>query len=152
MKTCHRCKLNLPMSAFSKNSRSADKLHYSCRKCLGISVSKSYYKNIEKRKAYSREYEIGRRERPPSYKVKRKERFLKYGLSKEEYCSMLIKQNRKCYICEKEKKLQIDHCHKTGKVRDLLCQNCNTMLGHSKESCKILLNAINYLNRHEDIL
>lgn len=57
-----------------------------------------------------------------------------YGISLVEYEEMLLKQNNKCAICkvdksEFSKRLCVDHCHKTGKIRGLLCNNCNTILG-----------------------
>ena len=61
----------------------------------------------------------------------------RYGITIEEYDKMLISQNNGCAICGKEtaynsgeKRLHVDHCHITGKVRGLLCSQCNTTLGH----------------------
>ena len=53
----------------------------------------------------------------------------KYGITIEQYDSMLLSQKNKCYICNEEKKLVVDHCHKTGAIRKLLCHGCNTVLG-----------------------
>lgn len=73
----------------------------------------------------------------------------KYGLSKEEYDDLFIKQNNKCAICGREfnetLKAFVDHCHITGKVRGLLCTNCNTLLGMAKDSIETLKTAIEYL-------
>jgi hypothetical protein len=79
----------------------------------------------------------------------------KYGLSLEEYDNKLVKQNHKCAICgldetENKKKLAVDHDHLTGKVRDLLCINCNTGLGMFKENIDNLATAIKYLNKHRE--
>jgi len=145
MKTCVKCKLLLPITEFWKNHRAADGLMYSCKKCAQIRSSTNYRNTIENRKSYSKRYEIEKRERPASYSVKRKDRFKAYGITKEQYDSMLTEQRNKCKICNEGKKLHIDHCHVTGKVRGLLCQNCNTLLGHAKESNDILLNAVAYL-------
>ena len=51
----------------------------------------------------------------------------------EEYEEMVLEQNNKCYLCGDEPsdvygKLVIDHCHRTGKVRKLLCRGCNVFL------------------------
>ena len=55
-----------------------------------------------------------------------------YGMTIDEYEQMLEKQNHCCAIClEKDKKFNIDHCHKTGKIGAILCHNCNTLLGIS---------------------
>lgn len=54
----------------------------------------------------------------------------KYRLRKEDYEALLEKQNSRCAICQIEKsRLHIDHDHKTGKVRGLLCQRCNISIG-----------------------
>ena len=75
-----------------------------------------------------------------------------YNLSQEELMSMYHSQNKKCKICgntyediSKHGGLYIDHCHATGKVRGLLCRNCNNLLGVSKDNIVILQEAINYL-------
>lgn len=70
-----------------------------------------------------------------------------YGLSKENYLNLLKLQNNKCKICNKEdvKILSVDHCHKTGKIRGLLCRKCNSAIGLFYENIINLQNAINYL-------
>ena len=76
----------------------------------------------------------------------------KYGITLEEYNSILLKQNGKCAICENDKVGRnrtkyfiIDHDHKTNKVRGLLCDQCNKGLGHFKDSKELLLKATKYL-------
>jgi len=69
---------------------------------------------------------------------------------------MDLNQRGLCFICGKKNvrnngDLFIDHCHKTGKVRKLLCHNCNVSLGHSKESIKVLFKMIKYLLRYKFI-
>lgn len=71
-----------------------------------------------------------------------------YGLTVEQHAEILKAQDGKCKICNelpKTKSLFVDHCHKTGKVRGLLCVYCNSLLGMAKDSPTILQNAINYL-------
>lgn len=46
--------------------------------------------------------------------------------------------------------LFIDHNHETGKIRQLLCLNCNTLLGHASDDIEILTKAIIYLNKHRE--
>lgn len=75
----------------------------------------------------------------------------KYGLSAEEYYSMFESQNNKCAICGEEfsdsNKAFVDHCHKTNKVRGLLCTRCNSLLGMAKDNIETLQNAIKYLSQ-----
>jgi len=83
----------------------------------------------------------------------------KYNLTKEEYLEKVGKQGNRCKIClqhetdrhhksNKLKELSVDHNHKTGVVRDLLCRKCNTALGLLKEDKAIVQNMINYLEQH----
>lgn len=84
-------------------------------------------------------------------KVANKRYKARYGITLIQYQSKLTEQNNKCLICNideketKHKKLVVDHNHKTGEVRGLLCHNCNCALGHFKDSIQILKNALNYL-------
>lgn len=84
--------------------------------------------------------------------TKRKERMKKYGLTPEDYESMYEKQKGKCLICGEQKvnrgkyhSLFVDHNHETGKVRGLLCQRCNFLIGQARDNVKILKSAIKYL-------
>jgi hypothetical protein len=56
----------------------------------------------------------------------------KYGISEPDYQAMIASQNGACAIClnkDKGKRLAVDHCHKTGRIRQLLCGRCNGALG-----------------------
>lgn len=75
-----------------------------------------------------------------------------FGITLEDYNDMLIKQDFKCAICgsklpknSKAKHFVVDHDHKTGKVRGLLCQCCNFGLGQFQDNIENLKNAIRYL-------
>jgi hypothetical protein len=77
-----------------------------------------------------------------------------YGLTPEDYDKLLEFQNHRCKICNGTetnrsrrgfRALSVDHDHKTGKIRGLLCDNCNHMLGQAGDNPTILLRAIQYL-------
>lgn len=81
----------------------------------------------------------------------------RYGIGVEEYQAMYEKQEGKCAICDKHStsvftkgaagfELCVDHCHNTGKVRGLLCENCNTGIGKLNDDPALLRKAINYLD------
>lgn len=75
----------------------------------------------------------------------------RYGITSEDYEKLLIKQEYQCAICCTDKcssgrNFAVDHCHVTGKVRGLLCSNCNTSLGGFKDNAELLQKAIKYLN------
>ena len=62
-----------------------------------------------------------------------------YGISLDDYYRMLLEQNGKCYLCHIPcNLLYVDHNHATGKVRKLLCKNCNFGLGSFKENPQLL--------------
>lgn len=73
-----------------------------------------------------------------------------YGITLDQYNQMLKDQNNCCYICKKQfnKKPCIDHNHKTGKVRKLLCYGCNNSIGLLKEDINLFLQCIQYLKEH----
>jgi DNA repair exonuclease SbcCD ATPase subunit len=70
-----------------------------------------------------------------------------YGLSLEDFKRMFDDQEGRCYICgpNSEGKLCVDHDHKTKKVRKLLCDRCNRMIGAARENPSILRAAAHYL-------
>lgn len=78
----------------------------------------------------------------------------KYGLTIAEYEAMVAAQNGVCAICLKPptkgngKKLCIDHCHTTGKIRGLLCCACNSAIGNMEDSIERLESAKEYLRKH----
>lgn len=79
----------------------------------------------------------------------------KYGISLQEYDEILKKQNDRCAICGKKsnengryKVLYVDHDHKTGKVRGLLCESCNFALGLFRDKIDIVENAVKYLKEN----
>lgn len=74
----------------------------------------------------------------------------RYKLTTKQYNAMLEAQNNRCAICgktpqENGKRLTIDHCHKTKKVRGLLCYRCNTGLASFKDELSLVSNAAMYL-------
>ena len=80
----------------------------------------------------------------------------KYGITPEKYDEMLSEQDYKCYICHThedklDRSLAVDHCHKTGKVRGLLCGNCNRFLGQIDDNIDTAERLLEYLNKHKDI-
>lgn len=80
---------------------------------------------------------------------KHKRLFLRYGITQEQYDSMLILQGGVCAICKQKPKssFHLDHCHSTGKVRGILCSNCNMALGLLKDNTTFLQKAIEYLSK-----
>lgn len=111
---------------------------------------------LEEKASYQREWRSKNTARAKSYDLKRA-----YGISIEQYDSMLVAQNEVCAICENpehvvdkngnRRKLAVDHCHTTGRVRGLLCTNCNKAIGHLKDDVRVLKKAIEYLQHRADL-
>ena len=116
--------------------------------------------NPEKKKAIMDKW----RKANPDYRKKFKEKYpekfearvfkslmwrIDVEMTYDEFKKMLIKQDNKCAICgneETKRRMSVDHCHKTGKVRGLLCQLCNTSLGGFQDDVNRLKKAIKYLS------
>jgi hypothetical protein len=80
----------------------------------------------------------------------------KFGITIQEYNVMLAEQNNSCAVCERsqtdfKRKFAVDHDHKTGKVRRLLCDNCNHALGMVNDNPIILQKLILYLEKYNRI-
>jgi hypothetical protein len=158
---------NLSLTTRQKNQKKWRELHpnahreyYLKNKEILLQKSKIYnLKNKIKIREYEKKYNLENREKvrqrgrrhDTKNKLKKKEYRLikKYGITLNDYNSLLLKQNGCCKICcephKENKTLAVDHCHKTGKVRGLLCHHCNTAIGLLKENPIFLNNAINYL-------
>jgi hypothetical protein len=79
-----------------------------------------------------------------SHRWRLKER---YGMTENQYAELFFAQGGKCKIClqTRAKKLTVDHCHFTGKIRGLLCNECNRAIGWMKDSATRLERAAEYL-------
>jgi hypothetical protein len=140
MYSCKRCGVLKPMSDYYKTTDRKSGRKTICKECIKKDPL------TDKRKEQMREY-------CKEYHLK-----TKYNLTKEDYNKKLIEQNHKCDICgvdEKDAargKLLVDHCHTTGVIRGLLCNNCNTGIGFLKDSIPTLSKAITYLDKHKTLV
>lgn len=105
-------------------------------------------KNKKKLAEYHKKFRDKNRER--SRLKSRISDLKKKGLTLEDFDRMMDDQNNSCKICrihqsDLSRKLHIDHCHSTGKVRGLLCQQCNHLLGNARDNILVLESAIKYL-------
>jgi hypothetical protein len=118
-------------------------------------IAKRYReKNKEKIKERFKLYKLNN---PEKIKLAYRKNALKkrYKLTIEEYNEMYRKQESKCGICgihenQLTKKLNIDHDHKTGKARELLCQKCNVALSYFENFD--IKPFIEYLKKHKEKL
>jgi hypothetical protein len=69
-----------------------------------------------------------------------------YGITLDDYKVMVAQQEGCCKICNEHKSLVVDHCHKTGAVRGLLCSQCNRAMGLFQDDPNRLQSAVAYLS------
>lgn len=126
------------------------------RKKMCEQKKKYYWENrekiLERCKISSRKRADKIREYTRTHKYEQKNRayVTKYNLTLQKYQEMNLSQKGKCLICGLEKFLVVDHCHKSNKVRGLLCDSCNRGLGFFHDSIENLKSAIKYLSVIEE--
>lgn len=154
MKVCKTCGVEKPLSEYhiaqkagyvGKDGyvRKTDILKAHCVECYRAKEIEKYHKlSEEKKKERRKRNKANTFEYRQQYRLKRQ-----YGLTTEEFSGMILEQNSLCKICKEHMDTpQVDHCHTTGKVRGLLCRNCNTSLGLLKENPETLRSMIQYIN------
>ena len=99
-------------------------------------------------KKYNKEYVQIHKEDRKNYNLLKK-----YGITTEQKEHLRISQDNRCITCSYEfidlSDAYVDHNHKTGKIRKLLCSGCNFALGHAKENPEILRSIANYIENEE---
>jgi hypothetical protein len=148
-KICNKCGETKLVESFPKRKDYKDGRLNTCKSC-----------ESQRKKKY--EYTP---DQWKGYRLKKK-----FGITLDDYANMLEKQNHRCAICQthiddyvsqcegsesvyaqrkSKQNFSVDHCHDTGKIRGLLCYNCNLMLGNAKDNSDLLLKAIEYLKQHK---
>lgn len=143
IKQCTQCKKFLSDDKFSSRKyitkEGIVRFHKrsECRYCSNKSNLERFYSNVNTFNAHQ--------------KAKFKYQCKKYGITVEQYTELLHEQNNKCYTCgiePKDFRLNIDHCHKTGKIRKLLCHKCNHALGNANDDPNLLRKLAEYVELH----
>lgn len=138
-KKCRGCDEERPVAEFYPEKRNRDGLHSYCRRCASRAKREHYHRNAEELRAKSAAY---RKANPDAVKASRRKHYLanrdkiliestmrRYGLTREQYDDLTSRYGGICPICNRERKLVVDHDHRSGIVRGMLCQECNTRLG-----------------------
>ena len=156
MKICTKCKIARSLDQFEKNSRAKDGLNYHCKECRREAARARYKKNPKPHVERNRKYREGNPDKIRCLKFR-----TVFGITLEEYERMSATQNNLCAICKLPetslnnqkvggvRRLAVDHNHKTGQVRELLCSHCNKALGSAREDIKILSRMIEYIKKHK---
>jgi CRISPR/Cas system-associated protein Cas10 (large subunit of type III CRISPR-Cas system) len=166
-KRCNVCGKRRLAKLFHKRSESFDGLAFTCKACVAVYGQERTRKETEERRAqavpgsatYARWLA---REHPEIYAQKlrqdrRRKTLKRYGISLEHYDQLFEKQGGLCAICENPerrvsrsgevKPLVVDHDHETGRVRGLLCHDCNIALGLIEDNPEIAKAMVRYLKR-----
>jgi hypothetical protein len=127
---------------YAKNHRLAHPEEYSMRYKKYYEINKE--KEIERKKEWRKSH---------AKSVRKYYLRIKYDITLDDYEEMLISQNNSCKICgsispnrKNVKYFHIDHDHKTGEIRGLLCHECNTGIGKLKDDPTLLRKAASYLS------
>lgn len=156
MKRCTQCKIEKPIDEFHYDKSRYDGRSNRCKDCR-CRLPKIFFKNCL---GCGDVFEVSGNRKAQKYcGEKCATTHRKYGIDEYKYEDYLISQNYKCAICKQEEKaidirtgqiyeLAVDHCHKTGKVRGLLCSSCNQGLGMFKDNIEYLREAIEYLKNN----
>jgi len=141
MKRCSKCKKDKEDSEFYPN-RTRNGLMSRCKPCGAIQAKE--WRDRNPHKAFNRYWSNRDHERERHLKRK-------YGISFSDYHDMIKSQGGKCAVCSADaplhKMLDVDHCHKTGTVRGLLCTSCNRMLGNAGDRIHVLVAGAKYLSK-----
>lgn len=150
MRNCRRCK-----ESFKSNndSKICDECKTKCSQCsTKLTTETQDYTSLHYRKNYLCKLCVASSVRKTKCPIKRRDYDLYryYKITLLQYELLLETQLNKCKICQVHtdnlnSKLHVDHCHTTGKIRGLLCGNCNLGLGSFKDNTKLLEFAITYL-------
>jgi hypothetical protein len=160
MRTCRYCNVEKILDEFPTTR---GKKFFECKLCANTRVQKWTEANRERSNGIKRTWEktnpeknleakrmwsINNKDQKRDYRLQSK-----YGLTLDQYKMMLTNQKGLCVICETslldENSPCVDHDHITGRVRQLLCRNCNLVLGLVKEKPETLRAAADYLEFHK---
>lgn len=174
MKTCRTCRLLKTIEEFSVRSDSVDGRVGACKECVRqkaaewkranpdrVRKNRRAYRaaNREKVRAAAREYRAANSDKAREHNRKwqnsnpetRRAAHLrrKFGLSIEDYNHILEQQGGVCAICRlpSDSRLRVDHDHRTGLVRGLLCGSCNTAIGSLRDDPATISAALEYVRR-----
>lgn len=140
-KMCSKCRIVKNVEEFHFINKEKGIRRASCNDCQAKYIQKYKSDNYEKIRGKwrvaSKKYLVGDRKKNKTLK--------QYGITVDDYNKMYDSQEGKCKICSSELTLCVDHCHTTGKIRGLLCNQCNVGIGCFKDDIILLSKVINYL-------
>ena len=156
-KKCSKCGENKLPHEMKKDNKRPDGFSSHCKTCHNENTNKWREKNPEKVKTAQQKYRDTHKYEINRYYERNKDASKNfsyqrlYGITIQDYNSLLNKQGGGCEVCgkpPKTRRLYVDHNHSNKKVRGLLCHNCNAALGHVKDEVSILKKLIEYIEKY----
>ena len=151
MKRCPKCKSIKETSEFYVRPAMKDGFSCWCKKC-NIESSKRWESTPAGKVATKAKYKRWKQNNPDSVKAcNRKHNLLRYGITPDDYQNIFSTQGACCAICKTDKpangqgNFHVDHDHQTGRVRGILCSECNIGLGKFNDDPRLLTAAAAYL-------
>lgn len=127
MKRCPKCQGTFPLDSFPRNRSAKDGRGGYCKPCHIATMRANRIKKHGSERNYLMKY--------------------RYGISAEQADLMIAVQRQRCAICQRKRKLQVDHDHRSGMVRGMLCFDCNAGLGILDDDAHRLRALAEYLGR-----
>ncbi len=151
-KTCCICHETKPVAEFQPHPIAFAGRGAQCKPCRK-KYSAAYYSQNKAKWTAKRQDPEWMRKTAASMRSRTLQR--DYGITEEDYQRMLAEQGGACAICRtkspgRRTRFSIDHCHATGKVRGLLCTQCNIGIGYLKDSEERLIAAAAYLRKSRE--
>jgi hypothetical protein len=160
-KACRSCEIDQPISNFNPSATNTGGSSYECLVCFKERHARWRKTNEDHVRQKSREQMRRMRKAMPKEKrskyLRRWRLKRKYGLTEAAYDVIMAAQNASCAIClvkfEPVKRgwraPVVDHDHRTGAVRAILCLGCNTGLGYFNENAETMRKAAEYIDCHK---
>lgn len=161
MRTCKRCGKEKSEGEFYLRDAASGRRRGTCKACdkarerEKYAEDPDYYKVKAARWAAEnaeRDRQLRRRNKPDQHRRQ------KYGITPEQYEAMKAEQGGRCAICRDplaepesgRRSPHVDHCHRTGANRGILCHGCNTGIGSLRDDPEIVARALAYLRRYAE--
>lgn len=151
LKQCGKCRKTKPILAFHKNKSRADGRHLDCKECRQAEIKERAAFDSEFRRREVERVQKWKEEHPlPKEQIQNRRLLYLYGIGVDDKNKLWLLQEKSCAICLmlfEVDDLSVDHCHRTGGVRGLLCRKCNLGLGNFDDQPDRLVRAMEYLHQ-----
>jgi len=151
---CNKCLVDKPTEMFN-TTKVEGKIYFrkQCKECYGEynrARAKAYRAKNEESTALARKE--WKAKNPDKVKLYSKRSVWKLrGIDPDKAEAYLLAHHGKCDLCglTEGRALAVDHCHKTGIIRGMLCTNCNTAIGLLKDDPDLMIKAANYVRANQ---